>query len=351
MATSDRVTISEIAESLGVHKSTVSLALRDDNRLSLATRERVQRAAKELGYEPDPHISNLMGYLRGLSSEKGSKFATIAYLTVARSKEEDRHHIPFYSKFRNGAQLECRRLGYKMEEFKTYDYDLNLRRLGSVLVNRGIKGVIVSSPVKMSSLEGFPAENFASVTLGYGLLKPNIHRVISDQGMAIKMALDFIADSGYKRVVLAYREEGDQSSGRRWSVSFLGNQRLHQSIEDYSIYTGQPDGRFVDFFMKRKADSLICLGHDYGLKLVEAGVRLPEDFGCIPLDSDSCPLYFHAIDQQPRQLGILAAREITGMLLRNEIGVPEVPICHQILPKWQVGTTCPPVRVADSPSQ
>jgi len=49
--TSKPVTLQDIAESCGVSKMTVSLALRHDARISAATTARVQAAAEELGYD------------------------------------------------------------------------------------------------------------------------------------------------------------------------------------------------------------------------------------------------------------------------------------------------------------
>lgn len=48
-----RVTLRDIAAQVGVSVSTVSLALRDSERISEPVRERVRQAAEQLGYRPD----------------------------------------------------------------------------------------------------------------------------------------------------------------------------------------------------------------------------------------------------------------------------------------------------------
>jgi LacI family transcriptional regulator len=48
-----RVTIADLAKILGIDKSSISLALRDSPKMSLATRARVQRAAREHNYAPN----------------------------------------------------------------------------------------------------------------------------------------------------------------------------------------------------------------------------------------------------------------------------------------------------------
>jgi DNA-binding LacI/PurR family transcriptional regulator len=53
------VTIRDIADALGVHKSTVSTALSGRGRVSPALKAQVMALAKELGYEPDPLAQRL----------------------------------------------------------------------------------------------------------------------------------------------------------------------------------------------------------------------------------------------------------------------------------------------------
>lgn len=57
------VTMADVARLAGVNKATVSRALKGDHRISPSTREKVWKAAKSLGYEPD-------AVARGLSSQR-----------------------------------------------------------------------------------------------------------------------------------------------------------------------------------------------------------------------------------------------------------------------------------------
>lgn len=62
-----RVTMSDVASVAGVHKSTVSLALRNQPKLNAATRERIRKIAAELGYQPDPMLDLFNLYRRTLA--------------------------------------------------------------------------------------------------------------------------------------------------------------------------------------------------------------------------------------------------------------------------------------------
>ena len=52
-------TIHEVAAALGMHKSTVSLGLSGKGNVSIKTRERIQRVAREMGYQPNPLAQRL----------------------------------------------------------------------------------------------------------------------------------------------------------------------------------------------------------------------------------------------------------------------------------------------------
>ncbi len=57
-----KTTLKDIAELAGLSVSTVSRALKGDSEIALATRERVGKAAKRLGYQPNV-------FARGLSTQ------------------------------------------------------------------------------------------------------------------------------------------------------------------------------------------------------------------------------------------------------------------------------------------
>ncbi len=342
MSNEPRVTIAQVGEAVGVHKSTVSLALRNDPRVSKKTRERVMRAAAELGYVPDAHLSNLMGYLRRIYSEHAAKHESVAYLTSEPDAQADIHRTAFFRKFRSGVHGELGRLGYRMEIIKLRDYAFKMKRVETVLRSRGIQGIIVSPPVDMDALGAFDWDSFAAITLGYRLSEPRIHRVISDQMEAMSMAFKHMANNGYKRILFAYSKGRDRHSRRRWSITLTGSKRLYPSVEETLTYAGEPDDDFVAFFRECRADGLICMGRPYPDCLKAAGLHLPRDYGCLLLSADSGPDHFAGVDQQPEILGRLAAQQIAGMLSRHEIGLPSVPYTLQVPPKWHHGRTCPP---------
>ena len=57
------LTIKDIALNCGFSPSTISYALRDNPRIPEATREKIKAVAKEMGYQRDAHLGQLMAQI------------------------------------------------------------------------------------------------------------------------------------------------------------------------------------------------------------------------------------------------------------------------------------------------
>ena len=337
MKPKSRVTLSQIAEKAGVHKSTVSLALRNSPRVTGVTLRRVQKAAIELGYIKDAHLSHLMGYLRTIS--KSEKFETIAYLTSEPTDMEDLDERPFFREFHKGAIEGLDELGYHLETFRLREYEFNYKRLSKVLEARSIQGIIVSPPVNIVSLERISWERLTGITLGYRLQSPHLHRVVCDQVAVMRLVLTKLEEMGYKHPFFAYRKGRDSHVGRRWSIALNGSIRLFPHVMSYHSYGGEADVSFVEQFRESGCDCVIGLSYNFAVKLKDSGFSIPSDVGFVLLDRHDGPDYVSSVDQRPRSLGRLAARQMAGMLDRNEIGLPAENYTITLDPVWHPGST------------
>ena len=75
-----RPTLRSLAAAAGVSATTVSLALRQSRQISAATRARIQKLARDRGYESNPLVSAVFSHLR-LRKPRGDH-AVIAYLNT-----------------------------------------------------------------------------------------------------------------------------------------------------------------------------------------------------------------------------------------------------------------------------
>src|SRR5689334_8665464 len=101
-------TMQTIADAAGVSRMTVSRALRNDPRLSEATSRRIQTLAHDLGYHPNPAVSELMAQVR--QRRVVPQVATIAHITEAYPPGVWRTY-PFTGEIILGAEERAKELG------------------------------------------------------------------------------------------------------------------------------------------------------------------------------------------------------------------------------------------------
>lgn len=121
------ITIIELAEALGLSKSTVSRAFRDSSDISPKTKERILKRAEELGFSPNMYASNL----------RGNKSHTIAIIIPEFGNK-------FFSQAIKGIELIARNNGYHVLIYVTdhsADKEASIIR---TLTNGRVDGVIMS---------------------------------------------------------------------------------------------------------------------------------------------------------------------------------------------------------------
>ncbi len=127
MAENGKTTIHDIAEKLGITASTVSRALNNNPRISEATRKAVQKAAKQLNYQPN----NIAAALRHGRSHLIGVIVPTADRTF------------FYSVVR-GIEEIANSLGYKVIICQSYDnYEKEVQTIDALLSAR-VDGIIAS---------------------------------------------------------------------------------------------------------------------------------------------------------------------------------------------------------------
>ncbi|MCF3649391.1 LacI family DNA-binding transcriptional regulator [Synoicihabitans lomoniglobus] len=189
-----RVTQQDIADRLGMHKSTVSLALRDNPGIALATRQRVRAMGLEMGYRPDPALATLARQ-RWAGHETGSG-AAFAYLVDSRMDNAFMHR-----RFMPAARARAEARGYVLHEFDIGDYP-SMKALSRVLHNRGIRGLLVPQFAHTDGpgILDLPLSNFTVICLDLGWVATPFHIVAPDMFAATRMAWHETNRRGYQRI-------------------------------------------------------------------------------------------------------------------------------------------------------
>ena len=323
---------------------TVSRALRNDlSSNSQATVERIQRVAKELGYSPDPVISGLMNHLRLNSQESTS--LPIAFITCFES-EKGWRRPPNNVRLYEGAQERAQQFGYKLETHWLKQKGMTPRRLSDILLNRGIRGVVVCPLSEVGILKGFAWSSFAWVTMGHSLREPKMHKACSNQFQSMDLAFKRCVEYGYKRIGLLSVSGIDQ----RVSNRYLSAYHFHQAqlppesrVPPYA-YKQMGEKGISEWAARHKPDAVIL--SDMSSKLVQC-LREAGDPNCAYM-----VLNVDTIDQQdtagifhnPKEVGAAAIDLLDVQLKNNLYGLPKLPRHLNIECEWVDGPSLPKIR-------
>src|SRR3954470_3041847 len=218
-----RVTLSDIAIKADVHVTTVSLALRNHPRLPEKTRRRIQALAKKMGYAPDPFLRALVSYRGKMMPHRNP--AILAYVTNWHTRwgwKKMTAHPEFYE----GAQAKAEELGFHLEHFWLGEPGLTHTRLSDILKSRGITGVIVASHIRDVDVElHFDWEHLSGVKIDYFPHKPKLHNVTNNQCDIVRLAMQKLLASGYRRIGFVMHRGWDHAVDHLWTAGFLCEQQ------------------------------------------------------------------------------------------------------------------------------
>ncbi|WP_161554659.1 substrate-binding domain-containing protein [Ereboglobus luteus] len=334
-------TLKQIAEKVGLTAAAVSLALRGDPSIPRATCARVTKAAKELGYTPDPELGRLMSYLR-----KHREVRTVSALgLLSLHKEPSKwHENNFLRRLHESMVARAGELGFMTEDFFFNDPRITAARMRDILLARGIKGLVIvcgPSPVDSVNVDLSP---FASVTIGYGVGLP-LHRVCQHQYEEMFLLLEHLRALGYKRPGLVLETEIDRRTRHHYSSAFTisaggGRRKAVPGLLRPAI--GKTD--FKKWARAHSPDVVIAQGSlaalGYADWLAELGKNTPRDIGVAALDVDTFSRHDCSGIVQDYEAVAAAAIELAASQVRcGEKGIPETPKVLMIKGRWRDGGT------------
>lgn len=342
-----RPTMRVIAEEAGVTHPTVSMAMRNDPRISAATRRKVQRIARKLGYRPDPEVSKLMHHLR--MKHKPMFKSTIAAVTALSEENE----LPYAVALREGARETAEALGYGFSLFRVkagLKRDSSLQRM---LRGRGVEGVLLLQQKEATSLGRFLEwKDFSVVTATYGVLAPDFHRAVPDQFGNTMLICRHLARLGCRRIgLVAWRStlaivDNRFSAAVMWQNTMGGTEFVPAYIYNNDIREG-----LRAWFDAERPDGLI-VGTEKDARTIasELGLRMPGTVHIAVTERSGLSL-FSGIDQRAAEVGAAAAAKLHGLIQRGEKGVPAVPSVTMIKGHWVQAPRILRVTVASSSSK
>ncbi len=298
------VTITDIAESLGITPSTVSRALAGSPRVKDETRKAVQEAADRMGYERNLIAANL---------RKGR--SDIVGIVVPRINRE------FFSNVISGAESILGAAGYRTLICQTNEEKEREDEVLHTLRNHRVAGVLISHAIEStegshitSALGKIPVVQFDRVFSNIPGAK-----VVGSNFEGAYQATVHLIESGYKRIgtlagYMSSEAYAQRLDGYRKALEDNGRPFDQSIVYQDTILreTGYIAGLQA---LDAGCDALYCAGDFSALGAVEAlkerGVRIPDEFGIVGTANEFFTALMtpslSSIGQRPYDMGRQAA--------------------------------------------
>jgi LacI family transcriptional regulator len=189
--------MSDVALAAHVHKSTVSLALRNQPKLNTATRERIRKIAEELGYRPDPMLNLFNLHRRALVPPRpAGAIAFVSDLPNAAAFARSKRHEGIYA----AAREEAKRLNFTVELFLVGPGQLSPARLSQVLLARGITGILLGALSPATRSLNIDWTRFCVFGIESMQMEPGVDNVSTDYCQAARLSLLHLWQRGARNV-------------------------------------------------------------------------------------------------------------------------------------------------------
>lgn len=337
------ITQKEIAARLGLNNSTVSLALRNSGKISVETRQLVQKTAQELGYRLNATAANLSKYRKNSQSKPVQ--AALAWFNCWPNPK-DLYKAKEFDLYWQGAKETCTDFGYHIEEF-AISKDLTPDRVEQIIESRGIKGIFMPPQITNSytNFSSFGWHNYSVVRFGRSVQNPAAHIVTADQFGNMMLAYDEATKLGYKHIGMA-NVRRKHAGGVSFDAGYLRAQEIRKQQSRIPIFYDSPDDQtlnqtaFNDWIETYKVDAIITATNGIRDLITNAGYRVGIDIGLAAmsvLDTRiTAGIYQHSFE-----IGRLAARNLIAMVQGNEKGIPKLTQQSLVTGTWVDGDSLP----------
>jgi DNA-binding LacI/PurR family transcriptional regulator len=241
-------------------------------------------------------------------------------------------------------------LGYRVEEFWLRESGMTAARATQILGARGITGLVIAPQPSAGAAVELEWEKFSAVSIGYSLGRPNLHLVGPHQYRAIKLAMRELTARGYQRPGLVLLRASDDRVDQNWQAGYLVAQRTLAARDRLAplLLENWNEAEFANWLETRRPDAVLTKFAEVLPALRRMKVAVPRALGVAVLTHATPGGDLAGVHENPVEVGAAAADYVTGMIHRNERGVPALP--HRLLidARWIDGRTvrAAPARAA-----
>lgn len=313
----------EIARKAGVSVSAVSLALRNQARVSEKERRRIQAIARRLGYKRDPEITRLMEHLRTTRAER--RASVLAVIIPELDREGLSSYFPI-TEMLKGIRVQAEEAGFGTELFFLTDPGMTPARLRSILVARSIKGVVIAPYASGVGTLDMDMTGFCAATAGYSIVRPLLHRACPNYLQMMDELIDHLQRLHFHRIgfIMTYHLGG--IGHKLLTSSYLYYQSLLAATERIPILPlEQVNERDIATWLKRyRPEVVISSGRVFNL-LQGMGLGIPGEIHFANLDLSEPPRQAAGMDHRYQLVGSEAVNLVLTQFTLNLTGVPPTP--------------------------
>ena len=323
-----RVTLEDVAAAAGVSRALVSIVIRDAPGASAATRERVMRAAADLGYRPDVRArllarsqSKLIGTVFGMAGTFHFDVLDGLY-TAAEAR---------------GYELILSALTQSRGEARAVQSLQDFRLDALVMIGPDIEKPMLAGKVPL-------------VAVGWHVDDPAVDSVRTSDAKGMALAVDHLVERGHRRIVHVDGGEGTISTSRR--EEFLRAMDAHGLRADARVLTGgltRLEGYTAARTMlddPRLPTAVIGFNDEVALSVLEsflhAGHRVPQDVSVIGWDNSLASKLPHVrlttVSQDPLLIAKLAVDRAIARIEGASIGERDIVLEPSLMVRATTGS-------------
>jgi DNA-binding LacI/PurR family transcriptional regulator len=342
---SGHVTLLDVARACGFSVSTVSIVLSEaplSQNVAAATRERIRKMARQLGYHPD-------AYARSLRRRRSQ---TIGVLAFDLSD-------PFCSLIVRGIQAGLQPAGYvpllmdALTQRKLFDTYLKM-----ILERRAEAVIVIASWVfeETNLLADIKKNHVPIVIVSRDLTARGVSSVLIDNEAGGAMALRHLLELGHRRIAVIRGPEEMFDSEPRWAgvrraAAEAGIEfdprlvlQLPSLVDPASGFEGGQECARRMLAARRPFTAVLAFDDLTALGVVRAltcaGMRIPEDCSVVGFDEVLPAVVatpgMTTIRQPMKEMGLLAAQWVLEELDARELGVAQPAKFYQAPPELVV---------------
>jgi LacI family transcriptional regulator len=345
-------TMDDVAAMAGVHPTTVSLALRSHPSIPAATRERILAAALRIGYVRDPLLDAFNSHrLKKLAMKQAHSVAFVIDAGMGPIFSGGACHPLVTEGVRSAAEAQH----LTLEMFSLGTPEMTASRLNTILLSRGISGVLLSTFTPTTRSVDLDWNCLSGVKIESHHLLPPLDVVSNDQCQAARLCMRRLRALGYRRIGLATALDDESRLESTFSSGVLVEQAELDERERVPplLFERRPVpaviAQVVHWIREHAVDAVMTnwweliepAGDGAGRRLTSTSVRIPHDVAFASLDiRPDCP-DLAGIVQNHRLVGVRALEQLAVMVRTFSRGAPANPSATYIPGYWRDGATAP----------